>query len=246
MKRLEEYTQSEIKSLINHLRNYRRQGKPDALHQIRVDIKKIKAVLAAINGCLKGFKAHKNFVPFRNIFRKAGNIREPDVLARMLSRYNLDETVDELMPGNVKRSATAFKSDIPRFIEVVKKSTKKLVAFSKQVHHDDFSSYLVNKKKEVKSQLYPRPKIAMLHKVRKGIKEVVYLSGLEDNGNRREEKFYDEIQDVIGRWHDKRVLLDLLKNNGASGYRAQLRSINSECMSDKREIFRLASDYYKK
>ena len=245
MKRLEEYTKSEVKSLINHLRDYGRHGKPDALHKIRVDIKKIKAIVAALNGCLKGFKAHKNFTPFRNIFRKAGSIREPDVLARMLRQYRIDEPVDELTSGNVKRSAAAFKSDVPRFINVVKKNTKKLAASSKQVHHDDFSSYLTDKKKEVKSQLYPRPKMAIIHKVRKGIKELMYLSELEDNGKKRDLKFYDSMQDVIGRLHDKQVLIDLLKNKNARAHRVPLSSINSECRSDKREIFRLSSDYYK-
>ncbi len=245
MKRLEEYTRSEIKSLINHLRDYRRHENPDALHHVRVDIKKIKATLAAINGCQKGFKAHKNFIPFRNIFRRAGRIREPGVLAQMLRQYNVGETVDELMHGNVKRSEAAFKSDIPRFIDALKKSTKKLVGFSKRVHHDDFASYLADKKKEVRSQLYPRPKMAIIHKVRKGVKEVVYLSEIEDNGKNREAKFYADIQDVIGRLHDKQVLLDLLKNKSTKTHRVQRSSINSECLSDKKEMSRLASEYYK-
>ena len=246
MKRLEDYTKSEINSLISHLRDYGRHGKSDALHKIRVDIKKLKAILAALNGSMKGFKAHKNFIPLRNIFRKAGNIREPHVLARMLRKYKVDETVDELTSGNVERSATSFKSDVPRYINVVKNRTKKLPAFSKHVRHDDFSSYLIDKKKEVKSQLYPRPKMAIIHKVRKGIKELMYLSELEDDRKRSEIKFYDNIQDVIGRYHDKQVLLDLLKNKNGETHRAQLSSIKSECLSDKREIFRLASDHYRK
>lgn len=246
VKRLEEYTQFEIKSLINHLRDYRRHGKPDALHKIRVDIKKIKAILAALNGCLKGFKAHKNFIPFRNIFRKAGSIREPDVLASMLRQYNVDETVDALIHRNVQRSAAAFRSDVPHFIAAIKKSTKKLTAFSKKVHHHDFASYLTDKKKELKSQLYPRPKMSIIHKVRKGIKELMYLSELEENGRKREVKFYDSIQDVIGRLHDKQQLLDLLKNKRAGAHRTRVSAINRECLSDKREIFRLATDYYQR
>ena len=246
MKRLEEHTQSEIKSLINHLRDYGRHGKPETLHKIRVDIKKIKAILAAFNSCLNGFKAHKNFIPFRNIFRQAGSIREPDVLARMLKAYKVDETVDELMQGNTRGSASAFKSDVPRFIDAVNKSTKKLIAYSRKVHHDDFISYMANKKKEVKSQLYPRPKVTIIHKVRKGLKELMYLSELENDGKKREVKFYDNMQDLIGGLHDKQVLVELLKNKSIRAYRVPLGQINSECRSDKREIFRLASDYYRK
>jgi CHAD domain-containing protein len=246
VKRLEEHTQSEVKSLINHLRDYGRHGRPDALHEIRVDIKRIKAIFAALNGCLKRFKAHKNFIPFRNIFRKAGSIREPDLIARMLRQYKVDEAVGDLIPGNVERSAAAFKSDVPGYIDVVKKHAKKLSVLSRQVDHDDFKSYLANRKKEVKSQLYPRPKMAIIHKVRKGIKELMYLSELEEDVKKREVKFYDNMQDVIGQLHDKQVLIDLLKNRSARNHRAQVSSLNSECFSEKQEISRLASDYYKK
>jgi len=246
VKRFEEYCQSEIRSLTRHLRDYGRRQKPEALHQMRVEVKKIKAIMAVINGCVREFKAHKNFIPFRNIFRKAGSIREPEVLARLLTRYKVDETVDQLMPGNAKRNAAAFASDVPRMVSVVKKSAKKLEVISKKVHHDDFESYVVDKKKEVKSQLYPRPRMTIIHKVRKGIKEVVYLSALEDHRKKGEAKFYDNMQNVIGRLHDKQVMLDLLKNKNARAHRAQLSAIRLECLSDKKEIVRLATDFYKK
>jgi CHAD domain-containing protein len=246
VKRFEEYCHSWIKSLISHLKDYNRQGKPETLHQIRVDIKKIKAILAVINSCVKGFKAHKNFIPFRNIFRKAGRIREREVLARLLLQYKVGETVDVLMPGNAKRNIASFRSGIPRMIDLVKKSAVRLTVLSKEVHHNDFRSYVVSKKKDVRSQLYPRPKMALIHKVRKGIKEIVYLSELRDGNKKREAKFYDSMQKVIGGFHDKQVLLELLMKKNVSANRAQLNIIKSECLSDKKEIFRLASNFYKK
>ena len=48
--------------------------------------------------------------------------------------------------------------------------------------------------------------MAIIHKVRKGIKELMYLSELEDDGKKRDVKFYDNMQDVIGQLHDKQVL----------------------------------------
>ncbi|HEX6891696.1 MAG TPA: CHAD domain-containing protein [Chryseolinea sp.] len=246
MKRFEEYCQSEIRSLISHLKDYDRQGKAEALHQVRVDIKRIKSIHSVINGCVKGFKAHRSFMPFRNIFRKAGRIRDRDVLGRLLEQYNVDERADDLMPGNAKRKVAAFRSGIPRMIDGVRKCAPGLIVFSKKVHHNDFRSYVVNKKKEVRSQLYPRPNMAIIHKVRKGIKEILYLSELGNGSTKRESKFYENMQDVIGGFHDKQVLLELLMKKSVSANSAQLRLIRSDCLADKKEIFRLAANFYKK
>ena len=240
MKNLEEFTHYQIKSLINHLKKYYRDGEPEMLHQIRVDIKKIKAILSAINGCLKGFKAHRNFMPFRNIFRRAGDIREPGVLAQ----YQVEGIASDEMSSDVEQLAIAFKADVQHFIRVVKNNAKKLESFSRQVHHDDFMWYLARKKKKVKSQLYPRPKMVIIHKVRKSIKEVVYLSEVRGKPKKKEAKFYDKMQDAIGRLHDKQILLDLLKKKANAGSRTQREAIKSECRSDKKEIFSLASDFY--
>ena len=237
----EKFTQQKINSLINHLKKYDQNGDSETLHQIRVDIKKIKAVIEAINGCVKGFKAHKNFIPFRSIFRRAGAIREPEVLARLLLQYKVEGITPEQKP--VEQLAVAFHSNISHFLNVVEKGKKNLKAFSKQVNRDDLKGYLASKKKKVKSQLYPRPKMATMHKVRKSVKEIIYLSEVGGKLKRKEAKFNNKMQDIIGRLHDKQVLLDLFKNNSKASH--ILRDlIKLECITDKKEIFILAKDYY--
>jgi CHAD domain-containing protein len=244
MKRFEKFVQRQIKSLIKHLKKYKNNRDPEALHQIRVDIKKIKAALQVIKNGKKGFKAHKNFIPFRKIFRRADNIREPDVLMQMLKRYQPGEITDDRIFGSRKHSAKAFESDIPYFIWTVKSHAKKLEALSNKVRSDDLRKYLQGKKQELKSLLYPRPRMRIIHEVRKAVKEIIYLSEVQDTLKGKEAKFYDKVQDTIGQLHDKQVLLGIIKNKKDETSITQREAIKSESLSDKKEIFRLVREYY--
>ena len=244
MKRFEKFTRRQMDALIKHLKKYGRNRQPESLHQIRVDIKKIKAILHVVNDSKKGFKAHKNFIPFRKIFRKADHVREPDVLKQMLKRYRVGEITDHRIFDSRKDSAKAFSSNISQFIRTVKGKAKKLEAVSDKVHSDDLTKYLQRKKRELKPQLHPRPKMIVIHKVRKAVKEIIYLSKIQDTLKAKEVKFYDKVQDIIGKFHDKQVLLSLIKNKKDKTSITQREVIKADLLSDKKEIFRLAREYY--
>src|SRR5687767_13053545 len=87
MRRFEEFVYQQFRSLIMHLKNWHLSNEPETLHQVRVDIKKIKATLSVINGSKKDFKLNKHFQPLHQIFRNAGAIRDSDVLTRLLLQH---------------------------------------------------------------------------------------------------------------------------------------------------------------
>ncbi len=245
MTRFEKFAHRQFKSLIKHLKKYRDHGTPETLHKIRVDIKKIKAILGLLNASERGFKAHKNFIPFRNIFRKAGKIRDADVHQHLLVSHEIDK--GHCTTGDVSRRKQSkfFESNIPNFIKTVKRQRNKLEHTLKRVKKNDLSRFLRKQQEEIKSQLFPRPKMRYIHKTRKAVKEVVYLS--EPNGSltRNEINFYDKMQKKIGELHDKQLLLQLLKKQNDQSRKAKYEAIKTECLSGKKEIFHLAADFYR-
>ena len=162
----------------------------------------------------------------------------------MLKQYHLGEITDDGIFESRKDSAKAFESNIPQFVRTVKSRAKKLEAVSNKVHRDDLTKYLRRKKQELKPQLHPRPKMIIIHKVRKAVKEIVYLSKIQDTLKGKEGKFYDKVQDTIGQFHDKQVLLSLIKNKKDETSITQREVIKAESLSDKKEIFRLVREYY--
>jgi CHAD domain-containing protein len=245
VKRFEKFAHRQFKSLISDLKKYRDDKKSETLHKIRVDIKKLKAILGVVNASEKRFKAHKNFIPLRSISRKAAEIRDREVQAQLLTKVKMDK--DELRPGdaNVKKLITSFESNIPSFIKTAKRKRNKLEPDLKQVKKNDLTRYLHKKRNEIQSQLFPRPKMRYIHKTRKVVKEVVYLSEADGKLTRKEIEFYNRMQDMIGTLHDKQVLLQLLKKQNDQSSKTQYEVIKTECLSDKKEIFHLAADFYR-
>jgi len=215
------------------------------LHKIRLDIKKIKAILGVVNASEKRFKAHKNFIPLRSISRKAAEIRDREVQAQLLTKVKMGK--DELRPGdaNVKKLITSFESNIPGFIKTAKRKRNKLEPDVKQVKKNDLRRYLHKKRNEIQSQLFPRPKMRYIHKTRKVVKEVVYLSEADGKLTGKEIEFYNKMQDMIGTLHDKQVLLQLLKKQDDQNSKKKYEVIKTECLSDKKEILHLAAAFYR-
>jgi len=245
VKRFEKFAHRQFKSLISHLKKYRDHKKSETLHKIRVDIKKIKAILGVVNASEKRFKAHKNFIPLRSISRKAAEIRDREVHAQLLMKDKMDK--DELRPGyaNEQKLITSFESNIPSFIKTAKRKRNKLKTDVKQVKKNDLRRYLHKKRNEIQSQLFPRPKMRFIHKTRKVVKEVVYLSEANGNLTSKEIEFYNKMQDMIGTLHDKQVLLQLLRKQNDQNSKTKYEVIKAECLSDKKEIFHLAADFYR-
>ncbi len=243
MKRFEKFAHHQFRSLTGHLKKYRDHKKSETLHKIRIDIKKIKAILGVINASEKRFKAHKNFIPLRSISRKAAEIRDREIHAQFLLKHKMDDTG----PGhaNEEKLITSFESNIPGFIKTAKRKRNKLEPDVKQVKKNDLRRYLHKKRNEIQSQLFPRPKMRYIHKTRKVVKEVVYLSEANGNLTSKEIEFYNKMQDMIGTLHDKQVLLQLLKKQHDQNSKSKHEVIKTECLSDKKVIFHLAADFYR-
>jgi CHAD domain-containing protein len=212
VKQLELFAKKQFKKLIDDLESYHHLQDPEVLHQIRVEIKKIKTLLNLINYCVKKFKGHQHFIPFRTIFRRAGEIRQPLVFYKLLLMYQIEGVRDAQVPKSKKldKLSIAFKKDVPLFIESVKRKRKELSKFILQVKKIDSNKYLKKRKRELERFLFPTLNKPALHKARKVCKEIVYLQGLN---KKPVDSFYSDVEKRIGQWHDKQLLLPILKKN---------------------------------
>lgn len=227
------------------LEDYHNFQLSESLHSIRVEIKKIKAVLSVIHFSRKKFNARKSFVPLRNIFRKAGAIREPEVMLKMLMRFEIHGPEPE---GLAKGPAliTDFRKDIPFFLEVLRKSSKKIIPASEKVPKKDFEKYLERKMKSIRSLLYPVVSRSEIHRIRKDIKILLYLSAVNHFLKKRQRTFYSYMETAIGNLHDKQVLMATLKDKKIKTDDFLIKSLKSECAKDLEGIEFLAKEYYAK
>jgi CHAD domain-containing protein len=243
VKQLKTFANKQFKNLTDDLESYHHLQDPEVLHKIRVEIKKIKVMLNLINYSVKKFKAHQHFIPFRTIFRRAGEIRQPEVLYKLLLLYQVGGVKDGQIPRSKKldKLSKAFQKDVPMFIESVKTQKKKVKKCFEQVSKDDALNYVKKKRRELERLLFPTFNKAGLHKVRKICKEVIYLHWVDHQP--KPDPFFNEAENIIGQWHDKQVLLPIVKKNKAVD---EIGKLTIACQEDLINLKKLVSHYYDK
>jgi CHAD domain-containing protein len=238
MKRLKKFTRKPFRALAKHLKTVPVGHDTESLHQVRVDIKKIKAVLTLAHQHRKKFKDHKHFLPFRAIFRKADAIREAGVLASLLTKY----PGEGQLPDTEHPPLETFESSVPDYLHTVKVQSKKLKPYLKKIKGHDISRYLKHQYKKIESRLYPHIALKNIHKTRKLIKSVLFVGGSTDRLKKKKKKFYDTLQEAIGNLHDKQRLLQLLNRDQNNHH--DHHALRTACAQDIRQIRSLAASYY--
>lgn len=237
------YAKKRFKLLGHHLESYGQSTDIVFLHEIRLEIKKIKSLLQLTEFSLREFKGHKHYKPFRAIFRMAGDIREPEVFYGLLLQYGIEEIEDRRIPQSNDEItlSQAFQERIPSFNRIIKKNKRKLIPYFSRVYRTHVTKYLRNKKGELGKRLLTRWNPGVLHKARKVAKEIIYLSTIVKRAKRKLDPFYEKTQNAIGWWHDKQMLMPLLKENG----NPELRKIQLESRENIRQLRKSVSDFYR-
>jgi hypothetical protein len=241
VKQLKSYSKKRFKNLKQDLKSYGRLQDPDVLHRIRVEIKKIKVLINLIDFSVKKFKGHQHFVPLRTIFRKAGEIRQPEVLYKLLLLYQIENVTDTQIPKSkvMDRLSAAFQKKASASIETVNEQEKKIKKQYNKVSKTEAEKYLKKRKRELEHLLYHHFNKKELHKARKICKEIVYLHWIDNS--KEPDPFYTEVEDRIGQWLDKQVLLPILKKKKAVGEVTKLMAASEEDMINLQE---LVTHYY--
>ena len=190
----------------------------ETLHQIRVNAKKIKALLQLLNACSKHEKTF-SAKRLKGLFHHAGEIRTAQLNEAMFTEYqlpcnNLKEEQHSIIVHESKvlceRSAS-YSNDIKK---LERKFTQKLT----RIKDKKILSYY-NQNLETLSFNFTAPiDPDVLHDSRKLIKNLLYAlkalpSSLVQKLNLNE-NYLDNLQDLIGQWHDAEITLAMLMKTG--------------------------------
>jgi|APTNR8051073442_1049403.scaffolds.fasta_scaffold00003_25 CHAD domain-containing protein len=242
MKALKKYADKRVYNLKALLVSAKFSDDPEILHQIRLEIKRLKAVLALLHFEDIGFAAHKAFIPLRKIFREAGKIREPSELRKLLTRFAADTVVVKLIRMPTPKILQNFKKNISGFVKDVKKVKPKILKRSKRINQKMMKKYLVSLDKTIKKDLYPKLNPFTLHGTRKIIKELIYLSPLGKEG-KHIPSFFTETANSIGLWHDKQLVLQLLMPNPAAN-KETIQKLQESCDQELQHLDESIANHY--
>src|SRR6476646_5415837 len=85
---LEKYFAQRTKNLFNHLHDFELMGDEVSLHDLRVEMKKLRAVIKFLRNIYSRQRLKKPAHSLRAIFQQAGEIRETQIMQQWLQKNN--------------------------------------------------------------------------------------------------------------------------------------------------------------
>ena len=187
------------------------------LFRFRVEIKKIRACLKCIENYYgkKGFQ--KTRKQLKKIFSRAGILRELQLYQAWFSKRHLLQLTKIIgLPEEIKERQEEFTGDSARIISAIQQNRRLVMRYARKLDQDKVYRFYIQVLKERLDLLQEELQEGKWHKTRKQIKQLRYARNWQDEKAKRilsktQTGFLDQLQHLIGDWHDNEVMIKWLK-----------------------------------
>lgn len=221
-RRIKKYYHKQVGRILSILSQKESNYTEDDFHAIRVRIKKIKALFDLLEHVVPGFKMKKYFKSFSILFEQAGKIRDREVLYHLLENYQTQAASDkfkaELLQSIVKDKRAFFELVKKPFLKKLRKTRTRIPGYLKNIRFAEATQYATELSSNIR-KLLQKNKVTplMVHDLRKRIKDLFYVQKMLESKNHQAIRT-DKFQDLLGEWHDARLLslaMGVFEHSGA-------------------------------
>ena len=216
------------------LRAYVRKKDAEDLHQLRVAIKRVKAILAMLHELQAGFDFENNFKPYKNIFRQAGHIREELLHNNRIFSDARNRRVKTNHSRLLIKLNKELALSVSKELESIRDVLPTIQLSIHQLERGKIFPYCQKMFKQLEKKWKKADNKAGLHKFRKQLKQFLYCAHLLTEEERKEllsdkkHKHLDYLQDTIGQWHDNVLLLKKIKKDDLKVDKQFLETLKDE------------------
>lgn len=213
------------------LHAYAAEKKQEQIHFMRVDIKKLRALLSFFGKMEDENKLPKKIL--RKLFDDAGILRENYI---NMSLFKTVSYSGKLLTGLSEKQQlleTQFIDKIPRYLASVKRAEKKLRLPHHKLKKKELKKYFASQVGNAESLFDNRTDKKNIHRFRIRIKKMMYVyyalpAGLQKSTGLNAD-YLDKLQTVAGRWHDRYMAVRFLEKNklGSALYIKKLKQQES-------------------
>ena len=233
------------KKLKKQVMNYDKED----YHKLRVDIKKLKALMNFVEFCCGDFKQKKILKPLKKIFKQSGKVREFQLEKSILDSYRQFFSLKGYMAklnSRIKKEQKKFSDTLNKKLQKnVRKNLDETHSFLHKTEKCEMGIYIKNENEKIHSLIMREPlKAEQVHELRKLLKTDYYTRksmGLPagENDLRKEGSFLD----LLGKWHDYRTTnghlgKSILKNEMDLIELSQALKIKEEISFDEKNLFK--------
>jgi CHAD domain-containing protein len=208
------YLNKHWKKMQNGLKTYLKTGDKEQLHTLRVEVKKLRAMLTLMQTITRNKKLLKLFKPVKTVFKHAGEIRNSQINLELAQQYQLhNEEFEYSQRQHMEQCAEEFKQKAPEYIKKLKRANHRIKSSLRRVPDKSVAGFYKNQLKQIAGSLAIPHFDEGLHDCRKQMKILMYNYGLSEKAlqNRVDfnEPYIDDLQSHIGNWHDHILAIEL-------------------------------------
>ena len=240
-KKEKEYLKKYLNAIQKHLKDFLQSQDQEALHQFRVQVKKTRSLLVLLEDGGDNKKLLRLFKPVKKVFKKAGSIREAYIHLRLGDQHHLhNDAFGKQQQQVVEKGTEAFCDKGHKHLHHLKKAKVKL---NKAIHHIDNAGIqaFYNKTLNEIAEFLAQPVFDEgLHQCRKQIKYLLHnrkLAAKEVESLSFNTDYLDELQEMIGKWHDNLLAIELFSSS-----ESEKASANNEIKAHNAELQKKITD----
>lgn len=212
---LEKYFDERSQHLFNHLYDFELMGDEKSLHQLRVEMKKLKALLKFLHQQYKKHKLKKASHKLKKLFHVTGDIREYQLITKWL-RDNECRSIEEVYfnERELKKQIQYFQACMPQHKKDVKDILIKTEKYVKETSEAVAEHYVDDLYEQVEKICMKDLPMKEWHNLRKRIKQWIYaldwIKKKEAQKYKETLEYYNNLQHATGDWHDMNVIENML------------------------------------
>lgn len=219
-----------------HFNLYMKGGEMDDLHQLRIHIKKIHALVLFIAYLNDSEKIIKNFAPLKKLFRKAGKIRELQIhLEKLKKEKNEKPLLEKKILRKIEKENLEFINKRKKWTLGIEKTFPRIDSRISACSDERLSDFLKNQVEEAQNNF----QIGEFHESRKKIKLVLNLHGLLSEKSKEKLRlnlsFLDKMQEKIGKWNDINQIIKMMKKKKSPEIR-ELKELTRDLILSKEDL----------
>jgi CHAD domain-containing protein len=243
-KRFTENSQTADKSL----KAFHQSHDEEELHELRVGVKKMKAMLLLQQGSFNEDRLPAEFKTIAKIFKKAGKIRKAAMNKKLLKEYHIrDKKLIKEQNDVLKKKGKEFRDKIDANRKKLKKQEEFFAGKFSDIKATKIQRLFTNEIRTLTNLSLLRLGNLQLHECRKKLKNLLYIFNSLPPVLAKKLKlnnFYlKKLEETIGEWHDLIDVVDLLKENGYAIDKIPGK-LHKGRMEARKKVHELFSDFH--
>jgi len=210
---LNHYVVDLLNSIEQHIAEFIKSKKPESLHHLRVDIKKIRAAYYFVENLYKEEYSTNKLKP---VFFKAGQIREIQINILLLCLMSPPpvKLIEQLKKKENTLTLQFVKCSL-RYVRLIKNFRKNVSWHGVLPNNKSIIKYFKNEKQKANKKIENKDRESF-HRYRLKIKKLMYLYNVMPKKMQKEIKFnhsvINKLQQKLGDWHDTYAAVKFLSD----------------------------------